>query len=91
MDEKAFAILRHMADLDGDCIGAVDRPTNALTITNIMARYNDETLSSESTVYKNVMKLLNSGYLAYGIRCGRANTYYVTRKGFAYVESVLPK
>lgn len=87
MSEREFILL---CTLMGDGENEVaDSKMKALTIEEIMIKANDDALCSVSTVYKNVQKLVNKGYVRRdGITKGRSFTYYLTEAGKKYIESV---
>ncbi len=40
------------------------------------------------TVYRNIQVLLNLGYVAPGIKVGKANSYYITETGIKALEEI---
>ena len=61
----------------------------ALTLKDIHEAMLEEVEKiSEKTVYKNIRKLSECGYIAEGLRHGNAKSFYVTAKGIDWMKEL---
>lgn len=64
-------------------------PITAVSVTElVISTAIDVDLGSESTIYKNLVKLMNLGFVRTGISRGKQFTYYITEKGEAFFEGL---
>lgn len=87
MNERAFTILCLLAGNNDKFEDAVDNALSAVTIQNILD-CNEELLDNESAIYRNLQYLRNMGFVKFGIRKGRAYTYYISSKGLEYLAQI---
>lgn len=87
MGENEFILLcTFMGENDDD---AIDSRMKALTIEELVEKAADTALTSSSTVYKNIQRLIQKGLVkSDGIKKGRNFTYYITTAGKEYVNNV---
>ena len=85
--DRAFRILMFLSGASDGSSEVFDSRASALTVADIAVLSLDDKLMIESTVYKNLQVLLGYGFVKYGIPNGRRDTYYISKKGKAYLES----
>lgn len=74
-----------LATLDAN---EVTTPLSGMTVNEIFAKVYETSPCSESAVYNAVTTLYSVGYILKGIKCGRANTYYLSRTGYKILQSI---
>jgi DNA-binding PadR family transcriptional regulator len=57
---------------------------NGMTFYDIAAT--EDLGCKENTIYKQLKQFVASGYVALGVKDGRANTYYITKSGLEYLR-----
>jgi DNA-binding PadR family transcriptional regulator len=77
-----FNILTAFKDEDNGTTIVLDRPTDGMTITEIMEYLEQiKFKKSRKAIYLHLAKLVKKEYLSKGIMNNHADTYYITDKG----------
>lgn len=63
-------------------------PISAVTILDLIKFAEDEVLHSYSTVHYNLNGLIQAGFVQKGITMGRKHTYFVTKLGADWFNSL---
>lgn len=79
MDKLSYAILDVL--LNNDCKTRL----RSMTVKDLEEQVNIKGI----TIYKKISKLQSFGYVADGIKDGRANTYYITQLGVDKLQEEL--
>ncbi len=79
MDKIAYAILGFL------CKNEVNNKVKALTLADIHGKL---TSLKSPTIYKRLSSMIKEGYIAEGIKEGRANTYFITEDGIKKLENI---
>ena len=85
LGETEFLLLCFLSNgVDGK---SCDSRITALTVDEIVHECDDPLLQSASTIYKNLVKLVEKGLVSSdGIRKGRCYTYFITEAGKKYAR-----
>lgn len=85
LGETEFLLLCFLSNgVDGR---SIDSRINALTVDEIVCECDDPLLQSTSTIYKNLVRLVEKGLVSSdGIRKGRCYTYFITPAGKKYAK-----
>lgn len=59
-------------------------PIRSLTVVEVAT----ESQNKPNTIHKNIIELLNDGYVGKGYKNGRALTYYITEKGIELLNEM---
>jgi hypothetical protein len=82
IDRTDFCILTAFKAEDGDTIITLDKPTDGITITEIISYLETINVSKcRRTVYMHLTKLFNDGYIGKGIVNNHADTYFIKERG----------
>lgn len=83
MTRLGIGVLDYLDDL------GINSAIKAKTIYELLSDDSIARKFSQSNLYRTLQMLLVSGYVRYGLKSGRADTYFITEKGINYLNDII--